>query len=91
MILIVNFKFYSSFKLAIVNEKGFDVFGFNTNQIKKQCECICPTCQRPISAQRFAPHLEKCMGMGMCCFFFLLNSKLRCCLLLFNDNVHSNR
>jgi len=51
-------------KYAIVNEKGCDVFGYNTNQIKRQCECICPTCQRPISAQRFAPHLEKCMGMG---------------------------
>lgn len=56
--------FYFFQILAIVNEKGCDVFGYNTNQIKRQCECICPTCQRPISAQRFAPHLEKCMGMG---------------------------
>ena len=32
--------------------------------LKKQPECICPNCQRNLAASRFAPHLEKCMGMG---------------------------
>jgi len=32
--------------------------------LKKQCECVCPNCQRNLAASRFAPHLEKCMGMG---------------------------
>jgi hypothetical protein len=27
-------------------------------------ECICPSCKRNLVAIRFAPHLEKCMGMG---------------------------
>lgn len=31
---------------------------------KKPAECICPNCQRNMAASRFAPHLEKCMGMG---------------------------
>lgn len=32
--------------------------------LKKQPECVCPNCQRNLAASRFAPHLEKCMGMG---------------------------
>lgn len=32
--------------------------------MKKQLECVCPNCQRNLAAVRFAPHLEKCMGMG---------------------------
>lgn len=31
---------------------------------KKPAECVCPNCQRNMAASRFAPHLEKCMGMG---------------------------
>jgi hypothetical protein len=27
-------------------------------------ECICPNCDRNLAAVRFAPHLEKCMGLG---------------------------
>ncbi len=27
-------------------------------------ECACPNCGRNLAATRFAPHLEKCMGMG---------------------------
>jgi hypothetical protein len=27
-------------------------------------ECKCPNCNRTIAAIRFAPHLEKCMGLG---------------------------
>ena len=42
--------------------EGLDVFG--QGPLKKQVECVCPNCQRNLAANRFAPHLEKCMGMG---------------------------
>lgn len=32
--------------------------------IKKALDCTCPICNRVVSAKRFAPHLENCMGMG---------------------------
>ncbi|RWS04233.1 hypothetical protein B4U79_05534 [Dinothrombium tinctorium] len=51
-------------KYSIVDEKGLDIFGQASVQMKKQYECVCPNCQRTLAAQRFAPHLEKCMGMG---------------------------
>lgn len=41
---------------------GVDVFG--NLPAKKQLECVCPECKRNLAASRFAPHLEKCMGMG---------------------------
>lgn len=40
-----------------------DVFG-STNT-KKAVDCTCPNCDRPVASSRFAPHLEKCMGMKM--------------------------
>lgn len=49
---------------------GVDVFGqvistmIGVPALKKQPECVCPNCQRNLAASRFAPHLEKCMGMG---------------------------
>ncbi|KAG7297791.1 hypothetical protein JYU34_018533 [Plutella xylostella] len=49
----------------IVNSPECDVFGFS--MLKKtpfDSNCSCPNCDRPVSATRFAPHLEKCMGMG---------------------------
>ncbi|XP_023244752.1 ataxin-7-like protein 3 [Centruroides sculpturatus] len=49
-------------KYEIVDEIGLDVFG--QVPLKKQIECVCPNCQRSLAASRFAPHLEKCMGMG---------------------------
>lgn len=53
--------FYSRFK--IVEDPGLDVFG-QPPVIKKFQDCICPSCNRGLAASRFAPHLEKCMGMG---------------------------
>nr|ACO13031.1 Ataxin-7-like protein 3 [Lepeophtheirus salmonis] len=47
-----------------------DVFGsvvttaVGVPTLKKQPECVCPNCSRNLAASRFAPHLEKCMGMG---------------------------
>nr|XP_011424902.1 ataxin-7-like protein 3 isoform X2 [Crassostrea gigas] len=46
----------------LVDRAGVDVFGHVPT--KKQFECVCPNCQRNLAASRFAPHLEKCMGMG---------------------------
>jgi len=46
----------------VVECDGLDVFG--QGPLKKQVECICPSCQRNMAANRFAPHLEKCLGMG---------------------------
>jgi len=44
--------------------KNFDVFGFESSTSKRQIECICFKCHRNIAALRFAPHLEKCIGIG---------------------------
>jgi len=52
----------SLFPSEIVNEPGMDVFG--QLPVKKQQDCVCPNCSRTLAANRFAPHLEKCMGMG---------------------------
>lgn len=37
---------------------------FNNVNSKDANECICPNCGRTLGAIRFAPHLEKCVGMG---------------------------
>ncbi|MCJ8739187.1 hypothetical protein PDJAM_G00044320 [Pangasius djambal] len=47
----------------IVDQPGLDIFGQVYNQCKNK-ECVCPNCNRSIAASRFAPHLEKCLGMG---------------------------
>lgn len=47
---------------ALVDRPGVDVLG--TAPTKKNFECVCPSCHRHLAASRFAPHLEKCMGMG---------------------------
>ncbi|WAR04408.1 AT7L3-like protein [Mya arenaria] len=52
----------SKLEHAMVDRAGVDVFG--NPPAKKQLECICPNCHRNLAASRFAPHLEKCMGMG---------------------------
>ena len=46
----------------VIDSEGLDVFG--QTPLKKPVECVCPNCQRNMAASRFAPHLEKCMGMG---------------------------
>ncbi|XP_023938791.2 SAGA-associated factor 11 homolog isoform X2 [Bicyclus anynana] len=48
----------------IVNSPECDVFGFSILKKTPDANCSCPNCDRPVSATRFAPHLEKCMGMG---------------------------
>ncbi|XP_068619127.1 SAGA-associated factor 11 homolog [Battus philenor] len=48
----------------IVNSPECDVFGLSILKKTQDSNCACPNCDRPVSATRFAPHLEKCMGMG---------------------------
>uniref|UniRef100_A0A3Q2NMK0 Ataxin-7-like protein 3 n=1 Tax=Fundulus heteroclitus TaxID=8078 RepID=A0A3Q2NMK0_FUNHE len=50
-------------EFEIVDQPGVDIFGQVFNQWKNK-ECECPNCKRLIAASRFAPHLEKCLGMG---------------------------
>ncbi|XP_032801727.1 ataxin-7-like protein 3 isoform X7 [Petromyzon marinus] len=50
-------------EFEIVDKAGVDVFGQVFNQCKNR-DCECPNCGRTIAAARFAPHLEKCLGMG---------------------------
>lgn len=47
-------------------ESDVDIFANPRNFIKqpKTMEVYCDECNRSIAASRFAPHLEKCMGMG---------------------------
>uniref|UniRef100_A0A1A9VNJ9 SAGA-associated factor 11 homolog n=1 Tax=Glossina austeni TaxID=7395 RepID=A0A1A9VNJ9_GLOAU len=47
---------------TIVEMENHDVFGVPIG--KKPMDCCCPNCDRTVAAIRFAPHLEKCMGMG---------------------------
>ena len=46
----------------LVDVNGLDVFG--PQPVKKQVYCDCPNFSRTLAASSFAPHLEKCMGMG---------------------------
>ena len=39
-------------------------FIINSHLFFSQISGVCPNCQRNLAASRFAPHLEKCMGMG---------------------------
>ncbi|KAI1717775.1 sgf11 (transcriptional regulation protein) domain-containing protein [Ditylenchus destructor] len=43
----------------------YDIFGHEAaRNNKRSVECKCFVCQRMIAAVRFAPHLEKCIGIG---------------------------
>lgn len=57
------FKIHAPSDVEIVDQPGVDIFGQVYNQWKNK-ECVCPNCSRSIAASRFAPHLEKCLGMG---------------------------
>uniref|UniRef100_A0A1L8DC36 SAGA-associated factor 11 homolog n=1 Tax=Nyssomyia neivai TaxID=330878 RepID=A0A1L8DC36_9DIPT len=47
---------------TLIDLPDIDVFG--AANAKKAIDCTCPNCDRSVAASRFAPHLEKCMGMG---------------------------
>lgn len=48
-------------QFSIVDLPDVDLFG--GQNVKKAMDCTCPNCDRLVAASRFAPHLEKCMGM----------------------------
>lgn len=45
-------------------ETHYDIFNCEATNNKRSVECKCFICQRNIAAVRFAPHLEKCIGIG---------------------------
>lgn len=45
----------------IVDMPDIDIFGATNTKIAMVCTC--PKCFQGVSASRFAPHMEKCMGM----------------------------
>jgi SAGA-associated factor 11 len=48
----------------LVQRDGCDVFGVSVDAQHGSESVRCPHCGRAVQAARFAPHLEKCMGMG---------------------------
>ena len=48
----------------VIDMKGYDIFGNTQQSLQKNVDCPCPNCDRTLGAAKFAPHLEKCMGMG---------------------------
>ncbi|CAI8054707.1 Ataxin-7-like protein 3, partial [Geodia barretti] len=51
-------------KHDVIDMKGYDIFGNTQQSLQKNVDCQCPNCDRTLGATKFAPHLEKCMGMG---------------------------
>lgn len=51
-------------KHDVIDMKGYDIFGNTPQSLQKNVDCLCPNCERTLGATKFAPHLEKCMGMG---------------------------
>mmetsp|Transcript_26452 Transcript_26452/g.37243 ORF Transcript_26452/g.37243 Transcript_26452/m.37243 type:complete len:268 (-) Transcript_26452:20-823(-) len=49
----------------IVCKPGHDIFGHTQSDMQNTNECFtCVNCSRIVVASRYAPHLEKCMGLG---------------------------
>lgn len=48
---------------SIVDMPDIDIFGASSAKIAMVCTC--PKCFQGVSASRFAPHMEKCMGKCM--------------------------
>lgn len=62
----------------------YDIFGttlISQTKHQKNMDVVCDECKRPIAASRFAPHLEKCMGMG--------RSSSRYVFIIVHDSLYS--
>ncbi|KAI9209849.1 uncharacterized protein BJ171DRAFT_8659 [Polychytrium aggregatum] len=46
-----------------VSQPGLDIYGNASNQVATE-KCECPSCFTSFPPARFAPHLEKCLGLG---------------------------
>ena len=53
----------AEYRLAEPPPPGHDVLG-QQEQMKRPPDAKCPVCARSIACTRFAPHLEKCVGLG---------------------------
>lgn len=49
-------------QFLLVNAPDVDVFG-SSKSAKINMDCTCPKCEKLVATARFAPHLEKCMGL----------------------------
>ncbi|CAD5219144.1 unnamed protein product [Bursaphelenchus okinawaensis] len=47
-----------------VRRKPVEAVSADNQNKRTQLECECMCCHRMIAASRFAPHMEKCIGMG---------------------------
>ena len=47
---------------SIVSKPGIDIFGNNPTQTTEKLKCL--NCNQSYPANRYAPHLEKCLGLG---------------------------
>jgi hypothetical protein len=76
-------------KADYITKPGSDIFGHAQNELTQKNSDVfeCANCHRTVNAARFAPHLEKCMGLGRnssriasrrYVIFF-------CCVFFFND------
>lgn len=48
----------------VVVRAGHDIFGQHIDGSVADTKFECPNCKRTVVASRYAPHLEKCMGIG---------------------------
>lgn len=62
-----------STQFLLVNAPDVDVFG-SSKSAKINMDCTCPKCEKLVNTTRFAPHLEKCMGL--LCVHFQLNQNV---------------
>lgn len=58
----------------LVNSLDSDIFG--TSNVRKALDFPCPNCDRPVASSRFAPHLEKCMGLCLLLLFCIFSPPL---------------
>ncbi|KAJ1928016.1 Ataxin-7-like protein 3 [Tieghemiomyces parasiticus] len=49
---------------CFVTKPGLDIFGNDPSKIPATETYLCTSCQRQYPAARYAPHLEKCMGLS---------------------------
>ncbi len=51
--------------IITVVRQGVDIYGQKIDNHDANGELVeCPVCKKSVAASRFAPHLEKCIGMG---------------------------
>lgn len=50
---------------CVATKQGYDIYGLKIDNHDANGELVeCAICKKTVAASRFAPHLEKCMGLG---------------------------